>query len=119
MVSSWLLKVVLGIVLAGGIVIELGSPLVAKAQADDAANQIADETAFRLNKSFTKQILEDTCKAEGERHRVDILTCKIVDGDPRLVEVRVRKEARSLVLKNWSATEDWYRPEVTATTELK
>lgn len=118
MVSSWLLKVVLGIVLAGGIVIELGSPLVAKAQADDAANQIADETAFRLNKTFTVRILEDTCKAEGERHRVDILKCVITEDD-KAVEVRVRKEARSLVLKNWSATEDWYHPEVTATSELK
>ena len=118
MVSGWLIKVVLGIVLAGGLVIELGAPFVARAQADDAANQIADETAFRINRRRTTlQQLQEVCKAEADKHRVELLECE-VDADATEVTVRVRKEARSLVLKNWSATEDWYYPEVESSSEL-
>ena len=113
MVSSWLLKVVLGIALAGAIVIEVGSPLVARAQADDAANEVAQETAFRLRDNFTQATLDKTCEEEAENHDVTIVVCDFDQAADEVV-VRVRKEARSLVLKNWSATEDWYYPEVTA-----
>ena len=118
MVSSWLIKVVLGIALVGAIVIEVGSPLVAKAQADDAATQIADETAFRLRDNFTQQELERSCAEEGEKHDVKVIVCEFDSGTNEVV-IRVQKEARSLLLKNWSATEDWYLPEVTARSERK
>lgn len=118
MISGWLMKVVLGIALVGAIVIEVGSPLVAKAQADDAATQIADETSFRLRDNFTQAQLEASCAEEGDKHDVSIVTCDF-DQSTNEVVIRVRKEARSLVLKNWSATEDWYHPEVTKRSKLK
>ena len=118
MISGWLIKVVLGIALVGAIVIEVGSPLVAKAQAEDAATQIADETSFRLRDNFTQAQLEQSCDEEGEKHDVTIVTCDFDQGTNEVV-IRVRKEARSLVLKNWSATEDWYQPEVTKRSKLK
>lgn len=118
MISGWLIKVVLGIALVGAIVIEVGSPLVAKAQADDAATQIADETSFRLRDNFTQAQLERSCEEEGAKHDVTIVTCDF-DQATNEVVIRVRKEARSLVLKNWSATEDWYLPEVTKRSKLK
>ena len=52
------------------------------------------------------------------KHDVSIVTCDFDSGSQEVV-VRVRKEARSLVLKNWSATEDWYQPEVTKRSKLK
>ena len=118
MISGWLIKVVLGIALVGAIVIEVGSPLVAKAQADDAATQIADDTSFRLRDNFTQAQLEQSCDTEAEKHDVTIVTCDF-DQSTQEVVIRVRKEARSLVLKNWSATEDWYLPEVTKRSKLK
>jgi len=117
-VSGWLVKVVVGIALVGAIVIEVGSPLVARAQADDAATQIADETSFRLRDDFTQARLEESCDAEGAKHDVDVLVCDF-DQTTQEVVIRVRKEARSLVLKNWSVTEDWYNPEVTKRSKLK
>ena len=117
-VSGWLIKVVLGIALFGAIVIEVGSPLVAKAQADDAATQIADETSFRLRDDFTQEALEESCAEEGAKHDVEVIVCDF-DRDTDEVIIRVRKEARSLILKNWSATEDWYLPEVTARSKRK
>jgi hypothetical protein len=113
LISSWLVKIVLGIALIGAAVLELGSPLIAKAQADDAAHNIADEVAFRLTAHNTKAELDDACKTESAKESVEVLQCTVDSkGD---VVVRVRKDARSLVLKRWSATEDWYHPEVTAT----
>jgi hypothetical protein len=117
-ISGWLIKVVLGIALAGAIVIEVGSPLVAKAQADDAATQIADETSFRLRDNFTQAQLEESCTTEADKRDVEIVTCDF-DRNTNEVVVRVRKEARSLVLKNWSATEDWYLPEATKRRPLR
>ena len=117
MVGSWLLKVIIGIALAGAILIEVGSPLITKAQADDAAHEIANEAAFRLRDSFTQGTLDETCKREAEDHDVSLVRCEV--NSKGEIEVRVRKEARSLLLKNWSATEDWYYPEVTAVAEPK
>lgn len=113
MVSGWLIKVVLGIALVGAILIEAGSPLIARAQADDAANEVAQETAFRLRDNFTQATLDESCEQEAERHDVTVVQCDFDQSTDEVV-VRVRKEARSLVLKKWSATEDWYYPEVTA-----
>lgn len=115
MISSWLAKVVLGIVLLGVAVLELGSPLVAKAQADDAAHNIADEVAFHVSSGgvSTQERLDTTCREEGEKEPVELLSCTL-DGNGD-VRVKVRKEAWSLVLANWSVTEGWYRPEASAT----
>ena len=114
MISSWLVKVVLGIVLIGAVLLEAGSPLIAKAQADDVAHNIADEVAFQLNEHNTRETLEKACKTETEKESsVEVLECDVDRGTGEVV-VRVRKEARSLILKKWSATEDWYRPEATA-----
>ena len=117
MISSWLVKVVLGIALIGFAVLELGSPLIARAQADDAAHNIADGVAFELSEGgpVTQERVEATCAEEGAKESVELLSC-VINGDTH-VEVRVRKEAWSLLLENWSVTEDWYRPTARATSE--
>ena len=115
MISSWLVKVVVGIALIGFAVLELGSPLVARAQADDAAHNIADEVAFRLSSRPTSQEIEAACKEESAKESVRVLSCGADEHGN--VQVTVRKEARSVLLKNWSVTEDWYHPEASATAD--
>jgi septal ring-binding cell division protein DamX len=117
-VSSWLLKVVLGIVVVGLLVLELGSPLVAQAQADGAAHDVADETAFRLSSLTTEQQFQEECATEAAKHSVTIVECR-VDPTTHNVVVRVRKKAVSVVLKHWSVTRGWYEREVTATSGPK
>jgi len=102
-ISGWLIKVVLGIVVVGFLVVELGSPLIAKAQAQDAADEIATEVGFQLRNRFTQETLIKTCTEEAERHSVtvdvDAGDCAF-DRDKNEVVIRVHKTARSLVLKN-------------------
>jgi hypothetical protein len=113
-ISSWLLKVVLGIAFAGLLALELGSPLVAKAQADSAAHDVADEVAFRLPNLRTEPEFQQACKEEAEKRSVKLLKCT-VDPSTRNVTATIQKEALSIVLKNVSVTKDWYFAKVTAT----
>lgn len=116
MVTSWLVKVVLGIALAGLIVIEVGSPLVARSQADDAAHEIADEVAYQLGNSYTQRTLDDTCATEAKKRSV---TADCTVNAQRVVHVTAHKKAYSVVLGRLSATKDWYDVKVDATSNVK
>ena len=119
MVSGWLIKVVLGIALVGFLIIEAGSPLVTKAQAGEAAQEIADQTTFALrDRGFTQAVMRESCESEADSREVELISCEFDTPANELV-VRIRKEARSILLKKWSATEDWYYPEVTARSKRK
>ena len=113
MVGGWLLKVVLGIGLLGFLVIEAGSPLIAQAQADDAVQEIAVEAAFQFSRTTTVEGMQARCEELGVKKHVTIEACGF--DDQGNIVVTVLKEARSLVLKNVSVTEDWYLRRATAT----
>lgn len=115
MISSWLIKLVLGIALFGFAVIELGSPLVARAQADDAAHAVADAAAFTLVNQRGVEAMHAECGEESERQSVKLLSCEL-DGQGR-VAVTVGKTARSFLLHKFEPTKDWY--EVTASATSK
>jgi len=115
-VTSWLVKVIVGILVAGFIVIEAGSPLVARSQADDAAHEIADEVAFQLGSSYTQPVLDNACKTEA--HKRSVTADCTVDAQ-RVVHVTAHKKAYSLVLGRLSATKDWYHVKVDATAPVK
>jgi hypothetical protein len=116
-ISGWLIKVILGILLVGFAVVELGSPLVAKAQADDAAHEVANEASFRLRDLKTQEVLDATCKAEAAKHSVDIVACGV--NSKNEVAVTVHKHARSFLLDRISVTKDWYDVEASATASEK
>lgn len=107
MIGGWLVKVLVGIVVIGVAVIELGSPLVARAQADDAAHEVANEASFRLRENFTQDTLKAACEAEAAEHAVTVTVCDF-DRDTDEVVVTVEKQAYSLFLDRFDATEDWY-----------
>lgn len=113
MISGWLLKVLLGIFLIGGAVLELGSPVITRAQADDAAHEVADDASFAIRGSFTDQALKDACNQTAADKHVTIVRCDYeqTNGD---VVVTVEKKARSIILAKWSVTKDWYDIKVTA-----
>lgn len=106
MIGGWLVKVLIGIAVLGFAAVELGSPFVAAAQADDAAHEVANEVSFRLRDSFLEQTLDTSCADEAAKHDVEA-TC---DYDPSSDEVHahVTKHARSFLLDRFSATKDWY-----------
>lgn len=113
MITGWLLKVVLGIALLGLLVVELGSPLLAKAQADDAAHEVANEAAFELGRTGSYEAMQARCKEVAAGDSVDIVSCETTP-DKKTVEVTIAKTARSFVLKNFGPTKKWYRTEASA-----
>ena len=113
MIGGWLLKVVVGIALLGFAVVELGSPFVARAQADDAAHEVANEASFRLRDNFTQETLDTACAEEAAQHTVDVVACTF-DTPTDMVHVTVLKHARSFLLDKFDATKDWYEVEASA-----
>lgn len=113
MIGGWLVKVLVGIVVIGFAVIELGSPLVGRAQADDAAHEVATEASFRLRDSFTADTLKAACDSEATKREVEIKVCDF-DRSTDEVMVTVVKQARSFLLDRFDATKDWYEVEASA-----
>jgi hypothetical protein len=114
-IGGWLVKVLVAIAVIGFAVIELGSPLVARAQADDAAHEVANEAAFRLRDNYTQATLDDACKTEAAKQDVELVSCAV--NEKREIVVKVTKHARSVLLDKFSATKDWYDVEASATAE--
>ncbi len=119
MISGWLVKIVVGIAVVGFLAVELGSPLVGKAQAQDAADAIATEAGFRLRDTFTEQALQEACATEADKQSVEIVEggCTY-DRASEEVVVTVHKSARSFVLKNLAPTKNWYEIEATSRTKI-
>lgn len=105
MITGWVLKLIAGIALAGFLVIELGSPLIARAQVDDAAHNVADEAAFTYFTSRNPDQARATATQEAAKDGVELVTFQV--GADTTVMVRVRKQARSYLLKKFSVTRDW------------
>ena len=118
MIGGWLVKVIVGIALLGFAVVELGSPFVARAQADDAAHEVANEASFRLRDNFTQQSLDDACASEAAEQDVEIVACTF-DTPSNEVRVTVTKEARSFLLASFEQTKDWYTVESSAKAERR
>jgi hypothetical protein len=116
-IGGWLIKVLVGIAVLGFAVIELGSPLVARAQADDAAHEVANEASFRLRDNNTQATLDAACAEEAADQSVEIVQCTINEKNEILVEVR--KEARSFLLDRFEQTKDWYDVTASATAERR
>ncbi|MEA3076682.1 MAG: hypothetical protein QOF60_1590 [Actinomycetota bacterium] len=120
MISGWLVKLLVGIAILAFAVIELGSPLIGRAQADDAAHAVADEVAFHLHDpgQFTDEALKQACATEAARHTVTVLACDY-DGTTNKVNVTITKHARSFLLDKISVTKDWYDVEAHASATPK
>jgi hypothetical protein len=110
--------VIVGIAVIGFAAVELGSPFVAKAQADDAAHEVANEASFRLRDDFTQESLDTACASESEEHDVGLASCTY-ERETDEVVVTVTKHARSFLLDKFSATKDWYDVEATARAKRK
>ncbi|MBW3555535.1 MAG: hypothetical protein KY454_01215 [Actinobacteria bacterium] len=117
MISGWLVKVVLGIALLGLAALELGSPLIVRAQADDAAHEVANEASFRLRDSYTQQTLDAACSQEAAEQEVQIKVCTV--NEKRDVVVTVTKEAKSYLLHKIPAFKSWYEVQASATASAK
>lgn len=113
MVTGWLLKVILSIAILGFIVIEAGSPLIVRAQADDAANEVATEASFQMGPNGSVEVMQAACAATAVKKGVTLDRCEL-DAEG-LVAVTVTKKARSYLLYRFEPTKNWHNVQVSAT----
>ncbi len=115
MISGWLVKVVVGIALAGFLVIEIGSPLLKKAELDDAAHRTADEAARELADSRNIEAARQVCAEIAADEGVNLDRCELnAEGH---IAVTVSDTARSFVFGKIGATKSFYDVEAEATAE--
>lgn len=116
MVMSWLVKIVVGLALLGVAVVDLGSPFIARAQADDAAHEVATEAGFVYGSGRDVRQMQARCADVAASKGVSLVSCELAEGK---VLVRVKKQAYSLVLHRVPTFKSWYEVQVSATAEPK
>lgn len=112
MITGWLVKVVLGIALFGLVLHEVGSPLITKAQADDAAHTVADKAALELFSSRNGEAAQRV--AEEAAIEAEVRLERFAIDAQGTIHVTVGKKARALLLDRFDATERFYDVEAEA-----
>ena len=113
MISGWLIKVVVGIALAGFLVIEIGSPLLKKAELDDAAHQAADNAALEFFDSKNIEAAQQVCAEVAADKDVNLDRCELDTNGH--IAVKVSDTARSFLFGKIDATKDFYEVDAEAT----
>jgi hypothetical protein len=116
MITGWLVKLIASIALVGFLGVELGTPVIVRAQVDGLAHDAADEAESVLRDrgiDAAKQAAADI--AAKDSATVEEFTTD----DQGRVHVTLHKEAKSYLLKKWGRLESWYDVRVSATSEGK
>ncbi len=117
MISRFLAKVVITIVVLGLAAVELGSPVVTRFQLDGVTNDAASDAALTLFQ--TRDV--DQSRATAERVvsvRDAMFRAFQVDGTGA-VSVTAAREAPSLLLRRWDRLKGWYDVTVTSAATRK
>jgi Flp pilus assembly protein TadG len=104
-ITGWLVKVALVVALAGGAMVEIGSPFVARNQCGDsaraAAKAAANELATNRDTNAARAAAEDAIRGRGEH----LDSFDVSGGQAR---VTVSKTAKSYVLRHFQRFKKWY-----------
>ena len=112
MVGSWLLKVVAGVAAMGFLLFELGTPVVARVQLDDIAQDAADSAGrdLRGGKGLDEAHTTATSIVGDRGGQLDAFEVRS-DGK---VHVTISKRAESYVLDRFDQLRSWYEVNVDA-----
>lgn len=116
MITGWLSKIVVSLVLAGVLIAELSSPWVAKAQLDGVAHDAANNAALDMLEHNDVERARAVAQQFADDNHVILKDFAV---DSRGVVVTVEREAWSLALKKWDKMKDYYDVKVTATARGK
>ncbi len=112
MISRFLAKVVITIVVLGLAAVELGSPIVTRFQLDGVTNDAASDAAHTLFQ--TRDPNQSRATAEQVVSGRDAAFRDFqIDGEGA-VRVTAGREAPSLLLKKWDRLRSWYEVKVTS-----
>jgi Flp pilus assembly protein TadG len=112
MISGWLIKIAVAVAIAGFLVVELGSPLLARATLDNTAHQAADDSARELLATHDQQRAANVADQDARDDHAHLDTWDI--DAQGAVHVTLSKEAKSYVLHNFKPTRDWYHVRASA-----
>ena len=115
MIGGWLLRIVIGLVLAAFIVVEGGSPLLTKATLDGTAHDAADDAAHDYFQNHDVGRAQAVAQQDAENDHAKLEKFDIDQQGTGAVTVKLSKQARSYVLHNLGPTKDWYNVRLSAT----
>lgn len=115
MITGWLVKLIVGIALAGFLLVEVATPVIVRSQIDGLAHEAADEAAAILRDQNKPDVAEASTVELATKHGATVEEYSI--DDQGRVHVTLRKEAKSYLLKKWDRLESWYDVRVSATSE--
>lgn len=115
MITGWLVKLVLGIAVTGFVAIELGTPLVVRAQLDGSAHDAADEAGFVIRDGGSQEAAAQAAAEVAAKNDADVEAVGV--DEQGKVSVTLRKQAKSYLLKKWDRLQSWYEVRVSATSE--
>ena len=112
MISRWLVKIVVGIAIAGFVLFEVGSPIVTKSILDGQAHDAATDAAKDYFSGHDVGKAQAVAQTDADTDNAN-LTAFSVDAQGT-VHVTLSKKAKSYVLHNFGPTKHWYDVSVTA-----
>lgn len=117
MITGWLVKVVAAIALVGFLAVELGAPLVTRAQLDDLAHDAADNASLEILNSRNVE----SAKAVASEILMDknATLKEFAVNEQGGITLTAEREARSILLKKWDRTKSWYLVKVKVTSDKK
>ena len=117
MITGWLVKVVLGIALFGFACVELGGPLVVRAQLDSVAHDAIDAAGFAIRDGGNEAVARAAAVERASQDGAEVIEFRV--DEQRRAHVTVRKHAKSYLLEKWDRAKSWYDVTVSASTEEK
>lgn len=115
MITGWLVKLVLGVAVAGFLVVELATPVIVRVQLDGTAHEIADEAGVILRDRSDEAAAEQVAAQGAALHDAELVSFE-VDEEGK-AKITLRKQAKSYLLEKVEQFESWYDVRVTATSE--
>ncbi len=112
MISRWVLKLVIGIALAGFILFELGSPVVTGVMLDGQAHDAATDAAKDYFSSRSVASAQGVAQHDADGDQATLAAFRV--DDDGTVHVTLSKQAKSYVLHNFGPTKNWYKVSKTA-----
>ena len=113
MISSWLVKIIVGVALVGLALFEVGSPLITKAILDSQVHDAADNAAHEYFQDHDVGRAQAVAQQEADSDHAKLDAFDI--DEQGTVHVTLSKQARSYVLHNFGPTKEWYNVRLSAT----
>ena len=113
-VVGWLVKLVVSLAIAGVAVFEAGAVIVAHVNADSAANDAAGEAVVAYSHLSDAKGAEQAARAAAEKDGALLIGFMVLEGGTE-IEVRVEKDARTILLQHASFTRSWTIVQTTRT----